>query len=140
MKKVCGVEIKGSEAILAIAEVVDDEIRHVAVDTRKLPLRDDESSEHVKSFVELVRGFARDNGLDQIAIKKRSKKGEFAGGPVTFKIEGLIQSIDDCAVDLISPQTIGAANRKHEFDLPSTLNKYQHEAFLTACASLARGD
>jgi hypothetical protein len=123
---------------LAVVERSDDEITHVSVETRKLPLKNDENSEHVRSFVELIRGFARDNGLDSIAIKKRNKKGEFSGGPITFKIEGLIQSIDDCEVELLAAQTISAANRKHHFEVPETLKKYQHEAFLTACAALMR--
>ena len=138
MRKVCGIEIKGSEAILAVAEKNGEEIRHVNVGTKKLPLIDDENSEHIKSFIALVSGFVRDNDINEIKIKKRSKKGEYAGGPITFKIEALIQSINECSVELIPAQSIGAANRKHAFNLPLTLNKYQHEAFLAACASLVR--
>ena len=113
---------------------------HLPVETKKIPLLDDENSDHVKSFGELIRGFARDNGLTSIAIKKRAKKGEFSGGPVTFKIEGLIQLVEDCDVSLLAGPTISAANRKDAFDIPGTLKKYQHDAFLTARAALVRGD
>ncbi|KKI28113.1 hypothetical protein WX98_00465, partial [Pseudomonas syringae pv. persicae] len=37
--------------------------------------------------------------------------------------------MSDCEVLLISPQTINAQNKKHNFALPDTLNKYQHEAY-----------
>jgi hypothetical protein len=138
--KICGIEIKGSDAILAIVEKNHEGIVHLPVETKKIPLIDDESSEHVKSFAELMRGFARDNGLKSIAVKKRAKKGEFSGGAVTFKIEGLIQLVEDCSVELLSAPTISAANRKDTFEIPNTLKKYQHEAFLTARAAILRSN
>ena len=62
----------------------------------------------------------------------------FAGGPTSFKIEGIIQLLDNGDVFFLSPQTISAANKKHSFDLPNSLNKYQHEAFLTARAVITK--
>ncbi|WP_413437889.1 DUF3010 family protein [Sulfuriferula sp. GW1] len=136
--KVCGIEIKGSEAIIAVAEIEDGEISHSQLDTKRIALQDDEDTGQVKSFSALVSGFARDNTIECIAIKKRSKKGEFAGGPVTFKIEGIIQLAGDCGVILLPSATISAANRKYKFDIPKSLNKYQHEAFLTACTAIMK--
>lgn len=136
--KICGIEIKGSEALVAAAEIDGDVICHIELETKRVALQDDENAEHIKSFSALINGLVRDNGIDSIAIKKRSKKGEFAGGPVTFKIEGIIQLTSNCTVQLISPQTISAANRKYCFDIPNSLNKYQHEAFLTACTMIAK--
>lgn len=48
--------------------------------------------------------------------------------------------LDNCEVTLLSPQTINAQNKKHNFDLPATLNKYQHEAYKTACAALLKNN
>ena len=136
--KVCGIEIKGCEAILAVAEAKDTSIDHVSIETKKIALDDDDDSNHVKSFSSLIAGFVRDNHIEKIAIKKRSKKGDYAGGPTTFKIEGIIQLLENCYVDLLSPQTISAANKKYEFVLPDSLNKYQHEAFITACTMICK--
>ena len=69
---------------------------------------------------------------------RSAAKGEFAGGPTTFKIEGVFQLLDGVEVTLLSPQTINAQNKKHTFDLPATLNKYQHEAYKTACSGLMK--
>lgn len=66
------------------------------------------------------------------------EKGEFAGGPTTFKIEGVFQLLENCEVTLLSPQTINAQAKKHNFELPGTLNKYQHEAFKAACSALMK--
>ena len=131
----CGIEIKGSEAIIAVAA---QDLTHVALPSKKIALDDDDEAANVKAFASQVAAFVRDNGITRIAIKKRSKKGEFAGGPTTFKIEGVLQLLDGVEVTLLSPQTINAQNKKHNFELPVTLNKYQHEAFKTACSALVK--
>ncbi|WP_339426152.1 DUF3010 family protein [Pseudomonas proteolytica] len=131
----CGIEIKGSEAIIAVAA---PDLTHVTLATKKIALEDDDEAANVKAFASQVAAFVRDNGITRIAIKKRSKKGEFAGGPTTFKIEGVLQLLDGVDVTLLSPQTINAQYKKHSFELPATLNKYQHEAFKTACSALVK--
>ena len=135
---ICGIEIKGSEAIFAIASLQGDALQHVAIATKKIALEDDDQAANVKAFATQVAAFVRDNGISHIAIKKRSKKGEFAGGPTTFKIEGVFQLLENCDVTLLSPQTINAQNKKHSFELPGTLNKYQHEAYKAACSALLK--
>ena len=132
---ICGIEIKGSEAIIAVAA---PDLTHVTMATKKIVLEDDDEAANVKAFDRKVAAFVRDNGITRIAIKKRSKKGEFAGGPTTFKIEGVFQLLEGVEVTLLSPQTINAQNKRHDFALPATLNKYQHDAFKAACAALLK--
>ncbi|MGR4975654.1 DUF3010 family protein [Pseudomonas sp. LARHCG127] len=136
--KTCGIEIKGSEAIIAVASLDQQALSHVALSTKKIALDDDDDAANVKAFAIQVRTFVTDNGIERIAIKKRSKKGEFAGGPTTFKIEGVFQLLDGCEVTLLSPQTINAQSKKHDVALPATLNKYQHEAYKAACSALMK--
>ncbi|MBV4461584.1 DUF3010 family protein [Pseudomonas sp. COR58] len=135
---ICGIEIKGSEAIIAVASLDGPALSHVALNTKKIVLDDDDEAANVKVFAAQVASFVRENAIDRIAIKKRSKKGEFAGGPTTFKIEGVFQLLDGCEVTLLSPQTVNAQAKKHNVELPGTLNKYQHEAYRTACAALLK--
>ena len=135
---ICGIEIKGSEAIFAMATQGANGLEHVASATKKIALDDDQAA-NVKAFAVQIAAFVKANAITRIAIKKRSKKGEFAGGPTTFKIEGIIQLLDDCEVQLLSPQTLNAQFKKHAFDLPASLNKYQHDAFKAACAALLKG-
>lgn len=134
----CGVEIKGSEAIFAIVEMVDSQWKHITTETKRISLADDDDAKNVRSFADLIAGFLRDNKLTDVALKKRGKKGEFAGGPTTFKIEGIFQLNRECSVQLVSAPTIAAQDRKHSFEIPATLNKYQVEAFRTGCAALAQ--
>ncbi|MUF06318.1 hypothetical protein GNF76_18360 [Pseudomonas sp. CCM 7893] len=35
-------------------------------------------------------------------------------------------------------QPINAQNKKHDFALPATLNKYQHEAYKAVCSELIK--
>ena len=135
---ICGIEIKGSEAIIAVAALDGSTLSHVPLATKKIALDDDDEAANVRRFAAQVASFVRENSVDRIAIKKRSKKGEFAGGPTTFKIEGVFQLLDGCEVTLLSPQTINAQAKKHNFELPWTLNKYQHEAYKAACSALVK--
>ncbi|MEZ1321209.1 DUF3010 family protein [Pseudomonas fluorescens] len=135
---ICGIEIKGSEAIIAVAALDGSTLSHVPLATKKIALEDDDEAANVKLFAAQLASFVRENSVDRIAIKKRSKKGEFAGGPTTFKIEGILQLLDGCEVTLLSPQTINAQVKKHNFELPGTLNKYQHEAYKAACSALLK--
>jgi len=50
----------------------------------------------------------------------------------------VFQLLDGCEVTLLSPQTINAQAKKHNFELPGTLNKYQHEAYKAACSALVK--
>lgn len=136
---ICGVEIKGSEAIFAVATRASGALEHLPLAIKKLALEDDDEAVNVKAFARQIAAFVRENGIAHIAIKKRSKKGEFAGGPTTFKIETIFQLLEDCDVTLLSPQTINAQFKKHSFELPAALNKYQHEAYKTACSALTKG-
>ncbi|MDN7144110.1 DUF3010 family protein [Pseudomonas sp. JQ170] len=134
--KVCGIEIKGSEALLAVVALEAGSPAHLALATKKIGLEDDELADNVKAFASQARQFVTEHGITHLAIKKRSKKGDFAGGPTTFKIEGILQLLEGCEVALVSPQTVSAQAKKHNIEPPASLNKYQHEAYKSACALL----
>lgn len=136
--KIAGVEIKGSEVIFAVVQSAGGVLEHVPLAVKKIALEDDEISANVQAFSAQVARFVDEHGLQHLAVKKRAKKGEFAGGPTTFKIEGVLQLLPGCEVTLVSPQTISAQAKKLDGELPATLNKYQHEAYKAACAVLLK--
>ncbi|MBA1201618.1 DUF3010 family protein [Pseudomonas capeferrum] len=136
---ICGIEIKGSELMLAVVTLEEGLPRHVLPAIKKLGLEDDEDAGQVKAFARQIQALVREHHIDKVAIKKRGKKGEFAGGPVTFKLEGILQLLEGCEVQLLSPQTLGAQVRKHAIEPPASLHKYQHEAYKSACALLFKG-
>lgn len=131
--RICGVELKGSEAILALVEVVNEEIFSVVCQTRKIKFGDSAAPQSARLFYDAICGFISDQNVEQIGIKQRAPKGPFAGGPVTFKMEVLFQLNPHAATQLFSGPTIAAATRRHDFKIPDQLNQYQAEAYLTAC-------
>ncbi|NNJ18756.1 DUF3010 family protein [Pseudomonas putida CSV86] len=132
----CGIELKGSEALLALASLDAGQPVHLPSAIKKIGIEDDEDAGQVREFLARVQAFVSEHGVTHVAIKKRSKKGDFAGGPVTFKLEGLLQLLQGCEVLLVSPQTIAAQGKKHDLAPPAALNKYQHEAWKSACSVL----
>lgn len=132
--RICGIELKGSEARLALVQKTDQGIDHVSIATKKIPLVDGECCVQVKSFKETFESFCRENSVDKVVIKKRGKKGEYAGGADTFKMEGIIQVSDAPNIILISPQSISSMQKKADIEIPDELNKYQHTAYLASIA------
>lgn len=133
MVRICGVELRSSEAVVVVADLNDGNISHVDLKTRKISLGDDEKTDSIKSFYKSFCNFIRDNHIEVVAIKKRAKKGTRAGGAVSFKLESLIQLCEQAEVELLSPQLIAAANKREKFIVPKALHAYQEQAFLTAC-------
>ena len=133
---ICGIEMFGSEARLVLLQGDKSDFSHADVKPKKVILTDDENPEEVRAFRDSIFAFFRENKVSLIAIKKRGKKGEYSGGPVGFKLEGIIQLYEDCPVRLVAAQTISAAQRKDSPDKPDTLLKYQHNAFETAYSVL----
>ena len=133
---ICGIELAGSEARLVLLQGEKSDFTHIDIEPRKLLLTNDEDSREVTAFYNSLFAFFRENSVSLIAIKKRGKKGDYAGGPVSFKLEGLTQLYDNCPVKLIAPQTISAAFKKHSPSIPDSLKKYQHTAFQTAFSTL----
>ena len=131
--RICGVEFKGSDAIFALIDVVNEEIFPVACQTRKIKFGDSAEQQSARNFYEAICGFIRDQNIEHIGIKQRAPKGPFAGGPVTFKMEALFQLNPHAVTQLFSGPTIAAATRRHDFTVPDQLKQYQAEAYLTAC-------
>ena len=126
--KICGIELKANNAIFALL----DDKKFIDLKTKKLTIEDDETQEDIRKFCNEFLLFLEENKVEKVVIKKRAKKGTFAGGAVTFKLEGLIQLNPLCCVDLISSATLANFSKKNNIIFPENLKKYQEEAYLTA--------
>ncbi|WP_085899227.1 DUF3010 family protein [Kiloniella majae] len=128
--KICGIELKSNEAILVVIEATLDGPVHHELPTRKISLGDSDKAVDVINFQRKISNFFRENDILKVAIKKRAKKGKFAGGPDTFKMEALIQAIPDLEVQLVTPQALAAMEKKQDIIYPNSLMKYQEVAYL----------
>src|SRR4030067_2503746 len=109
---ICGIEMFGSEARLVLLNGTKSSFSHTDIEPRKLKLTDDENPNEVKAFRNSLFAFFRENQVIQVVIKKRGKKGDYSGGPIGFKLEGIVQLYENCPVRLVAPQTISAAQKR----------------------------
>ncbi|MBC8318321.1 MAG: DUF3010 family protein [Desulfobulbaceae bacterium] len=133
---ICGVEMSGSEVKLVLLQGTKASFNHIDIEPRKIKLIDDENPNAVKTFRDSIFAFFKENQVALVVIKKRGKKGQFSGGPIGFKLEGIIQLYEECPVTLLAPQTISAAQKKHSPEKPENLKIYQYPAFETAFSTL----
>ena len=133
---ICGIEMSASEVRLVLLQGEKENFTLINTETRKIKLTDDADQEEVKNFRDSIFAYFHENQVSQIVIKKRGKKGDFSGGPVGFKLEGIIQLYDECPVTLVAPQTISAVQKKYDIEKPQELMKYQYTAFETAFSKL----
>ena len=133
---ICGIELSGSEARLVLLDGIKASFTHIEIEPRKIKLMDDANPTEVKAFRDSIFAFFRENKAAQVFIKKRGKKGDYSGGPVSFKLEGIVQLFEGCPIELIASQSISTAIKKHSPVNPPNLRKYQHRAFETAFCAL----
>lgn len=134
--KTCGIELSSHDAIVVVLDGNRSQWVLVDVDPRKISIPDDEDAAQIRAFKDAFHAFVRHHGIDRIIIKKRAKNGKFAGGPTSFKMEGLIQLVEACDVVLTAPQTIAKVQKSCHEDVPSELKQYQTGAFYTALSGL----
>ncbi len=130
--RVCGVELSALTANVVVLDGNSGNFKVVDVGINKIELANSDSADVVYSFRDTFHAFIRDNNIEKIGIKKRNARGQYAGGGMTFKMEGIIQLAIDCEVILIPAQTISAQLRKASPPEPSNLPDSQRVAYDTA--------
>ncbi len=137
--KVCGVELKGNDAVICVMSKANGlyDIPHVRVP--KINIADASDAEQIRRFRFTFTKLLTDYQIDTVVIKGRALKGKFAGGPVGFKLEAAIQLIDEVAVEIVSASYVKSALAKTQvaIDFRDTgLKKFQETAFQTVFAYL----
>lgn len=133
---VCGLEMAASEVRLVVLSGTKDDFIHLNIEPRKFPLADDENAIEMRAFRDSLYAFFRENRVERVSIKKRSKKGDYAGGSVGFKMEAITQLYTDSEVVLVTPQAIASAIKRNGPELPAALRAYQKTAFEAAFCGL----
>ena len=130
--RVCGVELKGSDAIVLIIDGTKENFEIIDTGVKKITLGDTNNAEDVQTFKETFHSFVKNHNIDKIGIKKRNTKGQFAGGATSFKIEGIIQLSKDATVELLAPASISSSIKKEPLPAASQLFAYQKSSYETA--------
>jgi hypothetical protein len=129
--KYCGIELKSNEAIIVSIEIDENsDYTYIAKQTKKIKLSDSKSQQATQSFKEACNNFFQDNNFEKIGIKERMKKGKFAGGADSFKMEGILQTLD-FPIELLHTATLKSKTKGKELKT-ADINAYQEEALKVA--------
>jgi hypothetical protein len=128
--RICGIELKGNDAIIVSLLFDGDDYTVSNRDVKKIKLKDTDVQSDVQGFTKELYSFFDSVDFDGIAIKGRAKKGKFAGGSVSFKIEGVIQN-SKYPVTVFPGATIKAKLKNRLVDA-SQVNGYQEDALRAA--------
>ncbi|MFO6423380.1 DUF3010 family protein [Motilimonas sp. KMU-193] len=139
--RVCGIEIQGSEAVIALLALDKGLFELPECRTRKFILRDDSDQAQLSKFQFDVAKLVEDYKIEKLVIKSRPHKGKFAGGAIGFKMEAAIQLIKDVPVEIITANEIKEQIKRNPvaIDFAATgLKKFQEHAFSSAYATMIR--
>ena len=111
--QVCGVEIKGTEAVISLLSISDGLFNIPDCRVRKIEYTKKNTTSDLRYFQATFAKLIEDYKVDAVIIKERPLKGKFAGGALGFKMEAAIQLIPDLDVHVMT-----------NIDLKETLNRY----------------
>lgn len=137
--KVCGVELKGNDAIICLMSLESGLYTLNECRVKKLSLVDPKNQQQVQKFQFEFTKLMTDYQVEKISIKERLTRGKFAGGAVSFKLETVIQLIENIEVTLLASSKIKEIikNSQTTMNFKDTgLKQFQEQAFMTAFAYL----
>ncbi len=140
--RVCGIELKGNDAIICMMELSNGLYSLIETRAKKLTINDATDAELLQKFQFDFAKLMQDYKIEHVVIKERLTKGKFAGGAVGFKLEAAIQLVDTVPASLLSGAKIKEAIKKSQLDIDyrdMDLKQFQEGAFLTALAFLEIG-
>ncbi|MCT7940440.1 MULTISPECIES: DUF3010 family protein [Shewanella] len=132
--KVCGVELKGGEAIISLLSYEGETFNVPSCRKVSFAVSDSASTESIRDFHFAFHKLMEDYKIDQIAIIEREQKGKLAGSATSFKLEAAIQ-LTELPVVMISPVTIKEQLKRNppQADFDSLdLKRVQQNAFEVA--------
>jgi hypothetical protein len=139
--RVCGVEINSNDVNVCLLSLSDDIFELPDFRSRKLTLKDINSTAELRYFPQTFAKLMADYQVDQVVIRQRPMKGKFAGGAVGFKLEAAIELIADLNVVIMSTTDIKESLKRNpiQIDYAGTgLKAFQEGAFNTAYAFLMK--
>jgi hypothetical protein len=136
--RICGVELKGTEAVICLLSYKDSLFSIPECRTRKVDFSKQNRQTDIAYFQSTFAKLIEDYKVDQVVIKERPLKGKFAGGALGFKMEAAIQLIKDLPVEVMTPSVFKESIKRNpvtvSFD-ETGLKLFQKTAFEVAYAT-----
>lgn len=136
----CGIEIKGSEAILCLLSKQDGLFQITDCRQIRHALSNANDSANMRKFYQLMKKLFEDYKVEKVVIRERLTKGKFSGSSVGFKIEAAIQLIEGVQVELFNSARIKDILQNNPMPIPfkaTGLKAFQEGAFTVAYVALA---
>lgn len=135
--RVCGIDIKASEARLAIVDMDEGNPLFVPCKTKKLGLGDDKIAINLAVFLQTIKNYAHENSIDIFSLKARNHGGLMGGGAVSFKIETLFQ-LSETPVSFVNAVSLSSLAKGNLGGLPTGVLVYQKDAYLAGVFHLRK--
>ena len=128
--RICGVQISGSTANLAVVSS-DQEggVRYHPSHTRKITLEDEKSGDSLRAFLAAITAFAHENTVEGFCIKQRASGGQRGAGGASFKVEAMIQMVPGIPTSFANPVALSRFAKTNVAGLPDGLQSYLSDPY-----------
>jgi len=137
--KICGVDLKGNDAIICLMSLDAGLFSLPDCRVRKLSIVNPASTEQIRKFQFDFEKLMDDYQVEHVVIRERMTKGKFAGGAASFKLEATIQLAAEVSVSMLSGSQIKEVMKNNRLNMvfqDTGLKQFQEQAFMTALAYL----
>jgi hypothetical protein len=134
--RICGVELKGAEAIICLLDYDQGAFSVPDCRQRQIAVSQSTSTEAIRKFQFSFDKLIEDYKIEKIVIVERMQKGKFAGSATSFKLEAVLQ-LASLPVFLLQTSQIKDSIKRNPLDVSVDdlgLKKFQHSAFSAAYA------
>ncbi|GAB56265.1 hypothetical protein GPUN_2150 [Glaciecola punicea ACAM 611] len=136
--KICGIEIKGTEAVICLLSYQDGLFTIPDCRVRKVDFSKENKTSDIRYFQSTFAKLTEDYKINKVIIKERPLKGKFAGGGLGFKMESAIQLISSLDVELMSATALKESLKRNPVTVSfgeTGLKIFQQNAFEIAYAA-----
>ena len=139
--RVCGVDLAGNDANIALMNLENGLIQLPDCRTRKLSLQKTATAHELKYFQKSFAQLVQDYKIETIVIRQRPMKGKFAGGAIGFKLEAALELLNGVQVIVMPPTEIKTALKESRVFIEFSetgLKGFQKSAFETGLAYMSQ--
>jgi hypothetical protein len=127
----CGIEISARRAIFVFLRLAGEEILDVTGQQPRITIENEDDPRDIRRFCRSAHALLDRMAPNRIAIVARKKRGHFASGGTTFKLEGLLQLYPQTDVIIVAPAILRQFSKEHRPVLTPRFG-YQKNAYLVA--------
>ncbi|RWD01449.1 MAG: DUF3010 family protein [Mesorhizobium sp.] len=137
--RICGVQISGSTANLAVVSSSDaGGVTYHPCHTKKITLEDEKSGDSLRAFLKAITAFAHENQVEGFSIKQRASGGQRGAGGPSFKVEALVQLVPDIPTYFANPVALSKFAKTNVAGLPNGLQNYLADSYRSGAFQLKK--